>query len=240
MVACMPLLLVSQTFSEKREESKTYRLKPGTLVQVSNKYGNVNIMNWEKDSVRFEVSISVQSKQPSKLNKILTSIDCEMVSTASVISARTVFHDNSATFWKDVVSYAGKVVNTSNNLQIHYTVYLPEANPVKIENKFGNITQTSDNGFFIAATSYSQVSGDKTENNLGQENNWVVKLDPTGNVLWDKTIFTSGRDDSGFAYLLNDGSIVAANHTNGQIAGYKSQDTYDITKKYCDFWIVKL
>ena len=108
------------------------------------------------------------------------------------------------------------------------------------ENKFGNITQTSDNGFFIAATSYSQVSGDKTENNLGQENNWVVKLDPTGNVLWDKTIFTSGRDDSGFAYLLNDGSIVAANHTNGQIAGYKSQDTYDITKKYCDFWIVKL
>lgn len=139
LVACMPLLLTSQTYSEKREESKTYRLKPGTLVQVSNKYGNVNIMNWEKDSVRFEVSISVQSKQPSKLNKILTSIDCEMVSTASVISARTVFHDNSATFWKDVVSYAGKVVNTSNNLQIHYTVYLPEANPVKIENKFGNI-----------------------------------------------------------------------------------------------------
>jgi len=139
LVACMPLLLTSQTYSEKREESKTYRLKPGTLVQVSNKYGNVNIMNWEKDSVRFEVSISVQSKQPSKLNKILTSIDCEMVSTASVISARTVFHDNSATFWKDVVSYAGKVVNTSNNLQIHYTVYMPSDNPLKIENKFGNI-----------------------------------------------------------------------------------------------------
>lgn len=108
------------------------------------------------------------------------------------------------------------------------------------ENKYGNITQTPDNGFFISATSYSQVSGDKTENNLGQENNWVVKLDLSGNVQWDKTIFTSGRDDSGFAYLLSDGSIVAANHSNGDIAGYKTQTTYDISKKYCDYWIVKL
>jgi len=146
LLVCMPLLLASQTFSETREENKTFRLKPGTLIQISNKYGNVNIMNWEKDSVRFEVSVSVQSKQPSKLNKILSSIDCEMVSTASVISARTVFHDNSATFWKDMVSYAGKVVNTSNNLQINYTVYMPEASPVKVENKFGNIYLDSRKG----------------------------------------------------------------------------------------------
>ncbi|MHC1776075.1 MAG: hypothetical protein AB9834_11750 [Lentimicrobium sp.] len=146
MVACLPLLLASQTYSEKREESKTYRLKPGTLVQISNKYGNVNVMNWDKDSVRFEVSVSVQSKQPAKLNKVLSSIDCEMVSTASVISARTIFHDNGATFWKDVVSYAGQVVNTSNNLQIHYTVYMPENNPVKVENKFGNIYLDSRKG----------------------------------------------------------------------------------------------
>lgn len=143
---CLPLLLASQTYSETREESKTFRLKPGTLVQISNKYGNVNIMNWEKDSLRIEVSVSVQSKQASKLDKVLSSIDCEMVSTASVISARTVFHDNSATFWKDVVSYAGKVVNTSNNLQINYTVYMPAANPVKIENKFGNIYMDSQKG----------------------------------------------------------------------------------------------
>ena len=143
---CMPLLLASQTYSETREESKTFRLKPGTLVQDSNKYGNVNIMNWEKDSLRIEVSVSVQSKQPAKLDKVLSSIDCEMVSSASVISARTIFHDNGATFWKDVVSYAGKVVNTSNNLQINYTVYMPAANPVKVENKFGNIYLDSQKG----------------------------------------------------------------------------------------------
>ncbi len=108
------------------------------------------------------------------------------------------------------------------------------------ENKSGNVTQTSDNGYFIASSSYSDVSGDKTEMNQGQEQSWVLKLDALGNVAWDKTIFTTGRDDVGFAYLQNDGSIIAANYSNGDIAGYKTESNYDISLKYCDFWILKL
>jgi hypothetical protein len=146
MAISLPLLMQAQSFSEKREQSKSFRLKPGTIVQVFNKYGNVNVIQWEKDSVRFDVSLSAQSKQASRVEKILSSIDCEMIATAGVISARTVFHDNSATFWKDVVSYAGKVVNASNNLQINYTVYMPVTSPLKIDNKFGNIYLDSQKG----------------------------------------------------------------------------------------------
>ena len=102
----IPVLLSAQVYSEKREQGKSFKLKSGTTVQISNKYGNVNIMPWEKDSVRIEVSMSAQSKQAAKVLKILSTIDCEMISTAATISARTVFYDNSATFWKDVVSYA--------------------------------------------------------------------------------------------------------------------------------------
>jgi hypothetical protein len=139
----IPALLSAQVYSEKREQGKSFKLKSGTTVHISNKYGNINIMPWEKDSVRIEVSMSAQSKQAAKVVKILSTIDCEMISTATTISARTVFYDNSATFWKDVVSYAGQVINTSNNLQINYTVYLPETVPLKIENKFGNIYMDS-------------------------------------------------------------------------------------------------
>jgi len=139
-------LVNAQTYSERKEEGKSFKLKSGTVVQISNKYGNVNIMPWEKDSVRIEVSMSAQSKQAAKVVKILSSIDCEMVATANSVSARTVFYDNSATFWKDVVSYAGQVINTSNNLQINYTVYMPVTNDVKIENKFGNVYMDSHKG----------------------------------------------------------------------------------------------
>lgn len=142
----IPFLLSAQVYSEKREQGKSFKLKSGTSVLVSNKYGNVNVLPWEKDSVRIEVSISAQSKQASKVVKILSTIDCEMIATANSISARTVFYDNSATFWKDVVSYAGQVINTSNNLQINYTVYMPVTNDIKIENKFGNVYMDSHSG----------------------------------------------------------------------------------------------
>jgi hypothetical protein len=142
----IPVLLNAQVFSEKREQSKSFKLRSGTTVQISNKYGNVNVMPWEKDSVRIEVSMWAQSKQAAKVVKILSSIDCEMIATANSISARTVFYDNSATFWKDVVSYAGQVINTSNNLQINYTVYMPVSTDVKIENKFGNVYMDSHRG----------------------------------------------------------------------------------------------
>jgi hypothetical protein len=142
----IPVLLSAQTYSEKREEGKSFKLKSGTVVQITNKYGNINVMPWEKDSVRIEVSMSAQSKQAAKVVKILSSIDCEMISTANGISARTVFYDNSTTFWKDVVSYAGQVINTSNNLQINYTVFMPVNNDIKIDNKFGNIYMDSHKG----------------------------------------------------------------------------------------------
>jgi len=142
----IPVLLSAQVYSEKREQGKSFKLKSGTVIQITNKYGNVNVMPWEKDSVRIEVSMSAQSKQAAKVVKILTSIDCEMTMTANSISARTIFYDNSATFWKDVVSYAGQVINTSNNLQINYTVYMPVTNDIKIDNKFGNVYMDNHSG----------------------------------------------------------------------------------------------
>lgn len=139
----IPLALSAQTYSEKREQGKSFKLRTGMSVHIMNKYGNVNVLPWEKDSVRIEVSMSAQSKQAAKVVKILSSIDCEMIATANMVSARTVFYDNSTTFWKDVVSYAGQVINTNSNLQINYTVFMPVTVPVKIENKFGNIYMDS-------------------------------------------------------------------------------------------------
>ncbi len=146
LVFFLPVILQAQTYSEKREQGKSFKLKSGTVVQITNKYGNVNVIPWEKDSVRIEVSMSAQSKQAAKVIKILSSIDCEMLATANSISARTVFYDNSTTFWKDVVSYAGQVINTSNNLQINYTVYMPVANDITIDNKFGNVYMDNHKG----------------------------------------------------------------------------------------------
>jgi len=141
-----PVLLFSQMYTKQRDVSRSFRVQSQTMVQLTNKYGNISVIPWETDSVRIEVHMVVQGKQMSKVDKIMSSIDFEIMAFGNYINARTYFLDNQATFWKDVVSYAGQVINTSNNLQIDYTVYLPPSVDLRIDNKFGNVFTDSHEG----------------------------------------------------------------------------------------------
>jgi len=114
------------------------------------------------------------------------------------------------------------------------------------ENVIGNITQTSDGGYLIGSTSYSGISGDKTENNLGREQSWILKTDSLANKQWDKTLRTacdsSEHDEIGLAYQLSNGCYVMANYTTAGIGGDKTQPSWDtVCQPYCksDYWIIK-
>ncbi len=107
------------------------------------------------------------------------------------------------------------------------------------EDEYGNTIQTNDDGYLVSGTSYSQISGNKTEQNMGQEQTWVVKTDLFGNILWDKTIFTSGHDEKGLAIQTADGGYAIANYTNGGVGGYKSENNWDATNLSYDYWLVK-
>jgi len=103
------------------------------------------------------------------------------------------------------------------------------------EDEFGNIMQTWEGGYVMGGNSYSNIGGDKTENNMGQEQTWVVKVDALGNKQWDKTLLTAGHDESGYAVQTYDGCYAMANCTFGGIAGNKTQPVWGQT----DYWIIK-
>jgi PKD repeat protein len=107
------------------------------------------------------------------------------------------------------------------------------------EDEFGNILQTHDGGFMVAGTSYSQLSGNKSENNMGAEQTWLIKLDSSGSKQWDKTIFTAGHDEAGLVVQSVDGCYVIANYTNGNPGGYKTESNRDPSLLTYDYWIAK-
>lgn len=103
--------------------------------------------------------------------------------------------------------------------------------------EFQNISQTSDKGYLLSGTSYSQASGDKTENNLGVEQTWVIKTDSLGNKKWDKTLRTATTDDdeTGVAIETFDGCYTMANWTYAGIGGDKTQPS----RGWSDYWVIK-
>jgi len=107
------------------------------------------------------------------------------------------------------------------------------------EDGFGNVFQTLDGGYLVAGSSYSGITGTKSETNLGPEQMWVTKLDTAGIKQWDKTMFTNDHDEIGYAIQTTDGCYTMANYTAADSGGYKTQPNRDATRQSCDFWIIR-
>ena len=99
----------------------------------------------------------------------------------------------------------------------------------------GGIRHTSDNGFLICGNSWSSASGDKTEDNFGTKQTWIIKTDSMGNKLWDKTLFTTAPDESGLGMQTSDGCYVFGNNSFAGIGAYKT----DSSRGSFDYWIIK-
>ena len=95
-----------------------------------------------------------------------------------------------------------------------------------------SIQQTSDDGFIVAGGSYSD-DGDVTENHLSADY-WVVKLNSSGNIEWQKSLGGSDDDIATSIQQTSDGGFI--------VAGYSGSNNGDVTGNHgnVDYWIVKL
>jgi hypothetical protein len=95
-----------------------------------------------------------------------------------------------------------------------------------------SIKQTSDGGYIVAGTTNSNdgnVSG-----NHGSADIWVVKLNSSGSIEWQKCLGGSGWDEGWSIQQTNDKGYVVAGSTNsndGDVSGNHGSS---------DFWVVKL
>jgi hypothetical protein len=111
------------------------------------------------------------------------------------------------------------------------------------EDDLGNIIRTIDGGFLVPTTSYSNISGDKSEDNMGIEQSWLIKVDANGTKEWDKTVFTTGHDEGTFLVPAGENCYAMANRNSAQAGGYKTEPNWDTTAlplTSYDYWIIEL
>lgn len=136
---------MGQPFEKSRKVIKSFSLSPETEVQVSNKYGNIELIPWEKDSVRFEISLKVIANKESKLNSTYDYIDFDFKSSKYYVIANTSFAGKGS-FWSDVKDLANTVFTSGTKTQIDYIIYLPKDITIRIKNKYGDIYTSDHDG----------------------------------------------------------------------------------------------
>jgi Secretion system C-terminal sorting domain len=93
---------------------------------------------------------------------------------------------------------------------------------------------TSDGGYIVAGCSYATNDGNVTGNHGGYDF-WIIKLDVSGNLLWQKSFGGSNIDQARSVQTTSDGGYVVAgysNSTNGDAAV-----THGVA---LDYWVIKL
>ncbi len=117
--------------------------------------------------------------------------------------------------------------------------------PVKIWDKtiggnhidrLSSITATTDGGFILSGSSYSDISGDKTETRIGGFDYWVVKINSAGQKIWDKTFGGNSNDFLISTVLTSDGGYILGGYSISGVSGDKSENT----KGNYDYWVVKI
>ena len=98
------------------------------------------------------------------------------------------------------------------------------------------IGQTNDKGYILAGYSNSAKYFDKSENSMGGNDYWIVKIDSTGSVKWDNTIGGALDDNLSSIQFTKDGGCILGGLSTSNISGDKHEKSFG---NY-DYWAVKI
>lgn len=140
-------------------------------------------------------------------------------------------------------SASGDVTGTNHGSEDYWIFKLDASGNISWQNLYGGaswetaqtIVQTADGGYIIGGRSTSSSSGMVTGTNYGGNDYWIVKIDATGNIVWEQLY---GGSDSDWPY-----DIIQSSDGNYWVAGISSSSDGVISGTNnggIDYWILQL
>jgi len=119
-------------FTKHKVIKKEYTVNKDATLNVSNKYGNIDIVTNTSNKIEINVSITTNGNDESKAQQRLNEITVAFESNSSFVSAKTIIEKSSKSWnvWG----------NKSNvNMEINYIIKIPVTNNVSLSNDYGGI-----------------------------------------------------------------------------------------------------
>ena len=146
-------------YEKTKKVNKEYSVDANALLEVSNKYGDINVTSWNQNRVTIDVVITVSGNDEDKVMDRLEMIDIDFSGSSSVVSARTrIEKKRSGWSWS-----WGKKGNI--HYKIDYTIKVPITNKVDLNNDYGNISVNELEGRAMLNCDYGNINaGDLNHN----------------------------------------------------------------------------
>ncbi len=112
-----------------KEIKKSFKIASDGTVDLSNKYGNINLKTWNKNEVSIAVTIKVNARNESAANDIFDRINIGFSNSNSLVSAETQIESQKSSWWGD---------GDKGDFRIDYVVSMPESCNLDLANKYGD------------------------------------------------------------------------------------------------------
>jgi len=142
VIAATFLLLTLPCFSqftETREFVKRFKIQPETRIDITNKYGKIELNTWKKDSVVIRFKMEINEKKPIKLEKTLDNLDFDISNSQHYLIVKTQVDKNRSQIESELLKFKETILQTNGSIRIDMVVWLPDNRELRLENKFGDI-----------------------------------------------------------------------------------------------------
>lgn len=220
--------LMAQNSTSGKEIKKEFAVNPNTRLELSNKYGNVDIVNTNEQKLTIQVNIKVNVRDKDKAESLIKSVQINISQEGDLIKAVTELDDNFSKFFRGF--------NTGDGgLEINYTVTMPKTIPVNLSNKYGNVfvnelTSTSTLDIKYGKLTANKIMHEGTEpltkiymaysDGTIQETRWI-ELD----IKYSKITIVNSK---ALAVMSKYSKVFVTNGSS--IVSESKYDTYDVGK----------
>lgn len=153
------LLVISSAFALSDEFSKNlhkeYNADANTLLIIENKFGDIDINNWDKNKVTIDVTITVDHRNEDKAKELLDYITVNFKQSGNTIEAITDIDDKFSKW--NTFSFN----DDDKEFSIDYKVYIPNDIKLDLENKYGSVFINEIKGHADIAVKYGNLKINK-------------------------------------------------------------------------------
>lgn len=151
------------SYDKTRIIDNTYPISPSTYTEIENKYGDIEVELWDKDSIRFEIEIIVHSDKEEELNEMLNMIRIDIKASSAFIMAQTNWSEDVGLFKKGFLKI-DQEVSKNARYKVNYKITLPINSELSVTNKFGDIYFSKYTGKLDIELSYGNLRAHELSN----------------------------------------------------------------------------
>lgn len=163
--------------SESEHISRGFLVNNSTIVDIGNKYGDVVLKTWDRDTLWVQIDYQVSGKNYDQLKLKMKEINFELTQSGHYIVIDTKIGAPESKLVHEFRKLKESIGFSDTEVEINMKITLPDKLDVRINNKFGNIYIDDYNG----DVSIDMANGRLKTHNLNGYTN--IKMDFTDAII---------------------------------------------------------